>query len=288
MRIPRLPGPISFLLVMVACVLLPLALVSSWTATTVSDTDTYVDTVTPLASDPDVLEAVRSELGVAATKALARTPAAGQETKEVDRAIVRVTEDERFRDAWAQGNRQVHEQILAVLDDDSSHVDAAGGFVSVDLNGLVGSLVTRLDAAGVQTPTEARSIDATIPLMKASDLERLRGGYHLVNALGFWLPAIWVVLVAVLLLTARRRVAALGHLALGSLLTLGILALSLGIARDLVTRRSPDEKLVQAVWDVVLDPLWATVWTAAIVAAVLLVVRIVLGLVMRNRAQPNA
>ncbi len=86
MRIPRLPGPISFLVALLACLLLPLALVSSWTATTVSDTDAYVETVTPLASDPVVLKVVRRELNTVAIRAMARTPVAGQETGEVGRA----------------------------------------------------------------------------------------------------------------------------------------------------------------------------------------------------------
>lgn len=288
MHIPRLPGPISFLLVLVACLLLPLALVSSWTASTAGDTDAYVETVTPLASDPDVLEAVRAELRVAATKALDKTPAAGQETNEVDRAIVRVTGDERFRQIWAQGNRQVHEQVLAVLEDDSSHVRASDGFVTVDLNGLVATLVDRLDTAGIPTPTEARGIDATIPLMKSSDLEKLRGGYQLLDTLGFWLPVAWVLLVVLVLLMARRRLAALGHLALGSLLTLGILAVALAVARGLVTERSPDQELAQAVWDVVLDPLWATLWIALLVAAGVLVARVLLGVVLRGRSRSAA
>lgn len=286
MHIPRLPGPISFLLVLVACVLLPLALVSNWTASTVSDTDDYVETVTPLASDRAVLTAVRKELKIAAVRAMDRTPAAGQQTSQIDDAIRRVIGGEQFRKAWAAGNRQVHEQVIAVLEDDSSRVDTADGVVSIDLRPLVSSLVERLDANGIPTPTEVRNVDASIALMKTSDLDKARGGYNALDALGLWLPVIWVVLVALILLTARRRLPSLGHLAVGSLLTLAILAGGLVVARQLVSERSPDEPLAQAVWDVVLDPLWTTLWVTAIVAGAVLVLRIVLGLVWRT-ARPR-
>ncbi|QIX25363.1 hypothetical protein ncot_01240 [Nocardioides sp. JQ2195] len=286
MHLPRLPGPLSFLLVLVACVLLPLALVSSWTATTVSDTDEYVETVTPLASDRAVLTAVRKELKVVAVRAMATTPLAGQQTSQIDAAIRRVIESERFRTAWADGNRQVHEQVIAVLEDNSSRVDTADGVVSVDLGPLVSRLVDQLDANGIATPAEVNDLDASIPLMKTSDLEQARGGYQLLAALGFWLPVTWIALVVIVLLLARRRVAALGHLAIGSLLTLGILAAGLVLARQLVTERSPDGPLAQAVWDVVLHPLWTTLWVAAIVAGAVLVLRIVLGLVLRT-ARPR-
>lgn len=283
MHMPRLPGPISMLVTLLACLLLPLALVSSWLATTVSDTDAYVETVTPLASDPEVLSAVRSELHTVAVRAMARTPAAGQETNRVDAAIERVTADERFSKVWAEGNRQVHEQVISVLDDDNSRVDTSSGVVSVDLSGLVGTLVDRLDASGVRTPADVRNVDATIALMKTSDLEQLRSGYQLLDTLGFWLPVIWVLLVVLLLLTARRRLAAVGHLAVGSLVTLALLAILLAVARGLVTDRSPDPGLARAVWDVVLDPLWNGLWALVVAAVVVLVVRIVLGVVLRTR-----
>lgn len=283
MRIPRLPGPISILVTLVACLLLPLALVSSWMATTVSDTDAYVETVTPLATDPEVLSAVRSELHAVAVRAMAKAPAAGQESSRVDAAVERATADEHFSQVWAEGNRQVHEQVIAVLEDDSSRVDSSSDVVSVDLSGLVATLVDRLDASGIRTPADVRNVDATVPLMKTSDLEELRSGYQLLDALGFWLPVIWVLLVVLLLVTARRRLAAAGHLAVGSLVTLALLAITLAVGRGVVTDRSPDPGLARAVWDVVLDPLWNGLWALVVAAVVVLAVRIVVGVVLRTR-----
>lgn len=280
MRFPRLPGALTVLLVLLASVLLPLALVSNWTATTLSDTDEYVATVRPLATDPAVLDAVRDELDAAAARALDRTPAAGQESGQIDEAIRRVTSDDRFEQAWAQGNRQLHQQALAVLEDDDPRVSTRDGMVSIDLSGLLTTLQNRLDAEGLATPVDLSNLDATVPVMKRSDLAQVRGVYHLVESLGFWLPLAWVAIVALVLLTARRRLATLGHLAIGALVTLAMLAMLLIVTRIVATEMSPDQELTEAIWDVVLAPLWTWLWIGAAVAAVVLVARIVAGVLL--------
>ena len=48
----------STLLIVVACVLAPLSVVSVWARGEVTDTSRYVQTVAPLASDPAVQQAV--------------------------------------------------------------------------------------------------------------------------------------------------------------------------------------------------------------------------------------
>nr|WP_255648781.1 hypothetical protein [Frankia sp. ArI3] len=50
------------LLLLLAAVLAPLAVVATWADTTISDTDRYVDTVAPLATDPAVQNLVIDRL----------------------------------------------------------------------------------------------------------------------------------------------------------------------------------------------------------------------------------
>ncbi|MEV0910164.1 hypothetical protein [Streptomyces hokutonensis] len=66
---------VAALLVVVGCVLAPPGVVAAWTADTVSDTDRYVRTVTPLASHPDIQDAVATgPLGIALRIARALYP----------------------------------------------------------------------------------------------------------------------------------------------------------------------------------------------------------------------
>lgn len=55
---PRARSFLAVLLVLVAAVLTPLSIVSSWAKNQISDTDNYVAMMAPLASDPDVQAAV--------------------------------------------------------------------------------------------------------------------------------------------------------------------------------------------------------------------------------------
>ena len=68
---------------------------------------------------------------------------------------------------------------------------------------------------------------------------------------------------------------------------LGILAAGLGVAREFVTRQSPDRGLAEAVWDVVLNSLWTGLWTLMIVAAGVLAVRVLLGVFLARRRSPT-
>jgi len=49
---------VAGVLITLACLLAPLSVLAVWSSTTVSDTNRYVETVAPLAKDPDVQAAV--------------------------------------------------------------------------------------------------------------------------------------------------------------------------------------------------------------------------------------
>ncbi|KJY40390.1 membrane protein, partial [Streptomyces sp. NRRL S-444] len=58
----RLRAFLSALLIVIGCVLAPLGIVAAWTADIVGDTDRYVATVAPLASNPDVQAAAANRV----------------------------------------------------------------------------------------------------------------------------------------------------------------------------------------------------------------------------------
>ena len=57
-RVMGLRGLLWRLFAVLASLILPVALASAWLSTVVTDSDAYVDTVGPLASDPTVQQAV--------------------------------------------------------------------------------------------------------------------------------------------------------------------------------------------------------------------------------------
>jgi hypothetical protein len=134
---------VSTILIALAAVLAPLAVVASWADDQVGDTDRYVETVKPLASDPDLQKAVAdrvadeviarldleslsddlvTELGdrglpprlASAVGALA-VPINEQVRTFVQEQTLQFVSSKEFEDAWVEANRQAHTQLVAML-----------------------------------------------------------------------------------------------------------------------------------------------------------------------------
>lgn len=302
------------LFALLACALLPFALAGAWAKAVALDTDRYVETVGPLAEDPVVQDAVAARLSAAATRAMdleARAPALAQhlppalrpyldsaaakgaelltddvvEAAEelVDRTAAEVLASPQFADAWEQANRSAHEQLLAVLSEEPGQ---AGGDrrVSLELGTALGTVFGLLVDRGLVEEADVPDVEVSFELVRTGDLERARELYRWLDALGLWLPVAWAVLLGLTLLLGRSA-RTLVWLGAGSLVTLGLLALTLVVGRDLALDRvaDRDREVAGAVWDAVLSSLWQLLAVAAAVAAVALVAGWLAGLLSRRR-----
>jgi hypothetical protein len=273
---------------LLAAVLLPASVLSVWVDGVVTDTDRYVETVTPLADDDVVKAAAVKELErealqlVAATGTGLSTGAATQQL--VHLAVERVVESPTFRTAWVQANRTAHEQLIAVLEDRSTMVLDDRGRVTIELGTVLTAIAQDLAARGLIDPDRVPDMSASFAVMDADQLAKARRAYDALDALGFWLPVAWALMILLTLLLARRRLATTSKLALASLLTLGLLALALVLARSALTDDLPDRDVARAVWDVLLAGLWRSI---EVIAIVLAVVALVTGLLGRRRGQPG-
>lgn len=296
-------------LAVVACVLLPLSILSTWVAGVVTDTDRYVATVGPLASDPEVQRAVESRVEALALEhidvegrvgsltallqdrglegldrwLLGHTDELAASARElvedaVHRAVVRVVEGEEFRPAWDAANRSAHTQMVAVLSSDTSAVDSTGG-VSVQLATVLNSVFAILVTEGLLSPEQVPEVDASFQLMDADRLERAQAAYSLLDTLGFWLPLVWLGVVVLAVALARSRRTIVGWLGWGSVIALAVLALLLVWARSWVVGAVGDaaeQDLVEAVWGILLTQLRTAVVVGLVVALGALVARRVL------------
>ena len=257
-----------------AAVLLPLGILSVWVDGVVSDTDTYVDTVTPLADDDAVKAAAIKELQREALQAVAESgvslgPGGGQQL--VGLVVRNVVNSPAFRTVWVEANRAAHEQVVAVLERrGDAHLDDQGR-VSIDLGAALESVVSQLTIKGFPAP-DTSGIDASFAVMDADQLAKARRAYDALDTLGFWLPVGWLVAVALTLLLARRRLAGTASLAAASAVALGGLALALAFAREAVTEDLPQRDVALAVWDVVVAGLWREIEVAGAIAVAVAVV----------------
>jgi len=280
-------GLLSGLIALLAAALLPVAITAVWTAERVTDTDGYVGAVGPLADDPDVQQAVTERLEQYAADVVGLDQF-GQLQQQTVRLAVRtavsaVVTSPSFRPIWEEANRQGHAEVLRTLRDDND-----GEIRPLDLTVMVDAVVDALRALGL--PLQ----DVAPPgLLFTPDHQQLRAaqeGYQLLDAARVWLPVVWVVLVALALVAAKRRLRALAILAGASIASVALLWPVLAGVRSaaLGSVEEVDRPLGEAVWDAVTASLERSALVAVIIAAVVLVVAVALGLVRSGRSAPAA
>lgn len=235
---------------LLAVVLLPVALLVAWVSTVGTDTDQFVSEMRPVASSPEVREALTDQIIEAVQVQLNAPDALAEQIEAPLRELVgTVLARPEVERAWASGLRGAHREFVAVMEGERpASVDSTGRVImplTIELTGaeqLLGrfGLAGNLDLAP-QIP---------ITLFSADDLATARRTYALGAVAGSSAPWIVVGLAAIAFLLARRHVRALGLLGLG-----GVVA-AVAFAAALVLGRGAAEGVVP-------DPIGSAVITAA-------------------------
>lgn len=276
---------------MLAVVLLPLGLLSSWVAGVVTDTDRYVSTVGPLAEDPEVKKATIALLERQATEQIRAlvddlpvNPSIGDQTLRVvvRSAATAVVESPAFAPAWRAANRSAHSQLVRVLEGDADAVLDSRGRVSLELGTVLNTVLADLQGQGL-LPRSVPEVQASFALVKADDLTRARRAYDVLDALGFWLPVLWLVALVAAVLLAADRLRLVGRIAIAGIVVLALLRVALGLARNAVADSSVDSDVTGALWDVLTDSLYRAVYVGIVVSLVVAGVSLVVGRVRRDR-----
>lgn len=300
----RVRSALAHLIAVVAVLLMPLALTSAWSSEVVNDEDRWVETVGPLATDPDVVNAVAvrlEDLAVAtvdvggAERALedilgADLGGAGARTEQalreaVRQVVVRVVSSDVFPPAWEEAMRATHTQLLRALRSDS------GAEVSVDLGPLLQAVLDSLSEQGLPVTVDASGLDAAFSVASSGELDQARAGYQVVDAAGLGLPVAVALLAAVALLVSARRMVTAGILLVGAALSAVVVWLGLGAARTLLLDRAPtaDRNLLAAMYDVLVADLERLALLVVVAGpAVLIVLLLLRRLGGRRRREPAA
>ncbi|MFG2027492.1 hypothetical protein [Streptomyces sp. NPDC048825] len=215
----------SSVLLLLALLLAPLAVVAAWVQDTVSDTDRYVETVAPLASEPPVQDVVINRLTdrvvanvdvAAVTDSLTRVlqdagapprVVEGAESLEgplreavrtvVDRTVTRVITGDVFQQVWEGANRRSHAAVVNMLTGErEGALRAEGDTVQLDVGAVVDEVRERLVDAGFDKAAAIPDTDRTITLFHTEELGKAQDTMRLLDILGTWLPVLTVVLAA--------------------------------------------------------------------------------------------
>jgi hypothetical protein len=193
------PGPgsrhrwrtiVAVLLIVIGCVLAPLAGVAVWARNQVTNTDRYVRTVAPLAADPAIQAAVADQITTQiftyldvqgltnqAVDALAEQglrpqladrlrglagPLASGIQSFVRTEVAKIVQSQAFADAWTQANRVAHQALVKALTGQGDRaVTVANDTVSVNLAPFIQTVKQRLVDSGFDLA--ARSLRSTPP-----------------------------------------------------------------------------------------------------------------------------
>jgi hypothetical protein len=191
---------LSALLIVLACVLVPLGGLSAWAKYEIGDTGRYVDTMAPLAAGPDVQSAIADSVTDGVMNQIEVGPLEGEVRAYVRRAVRSFTGTEAFRAAWNTANRAAHDAVLRALR------SGREGAVTLDLAPVTEQLKSQLSYDRVPLANRIPVEHTEVTVLQAQELSTLRKGFHVLEIAGFWLPLAAVALaVGGILLAVRRR-----------------------------------------------------------------------------------
>ena len=237
------------LLVILGCVLAPLSLIAVWTRNTLLNTDNYVSTVAPLATNQDVIDAVATRLtarilevtdvkarltDAIPPRAKAAAPALTAALQGVVHdATVKVLSSDQFGNIWEQANRRAHAQIVeALTGSGSGKVKIQNGEVTLDLSAAAKKVKTRINSLGLDLSSKLPQgqIDPKIVLFQSEYLAWAQQGIDLLQNLAWVLPVLMLLCfaAAIALSRNRRRTVLRSGLGLSIGMLLVLTALNLG------------------------------------------------------------
>ena len=253
----------AVLLILVGVLLAPVAVVAHWAQQELTDTDRYVATVAPLASDPVVQSAVADRLTAVVMEQLdvstlvsdaltalnspdlpptvglalgaAEQPLTDGIESFVHKTATAVVESPTFEDAWVEANRVAHTQLAAVMQGDTGNVVQVGdnGQLTIELAGVIEALKARLVDNGFAVAANIPEVNASFTIVETSQLVTAQNAYGALDLLGTWLPWISLALIAAGVLTAVHRARALVVAGLALAVSMLVLGIALYVARTL-------------------------------------------------------
>ncbi|MFG2294427.1 hypothetical protein [Streptomyces sp. NPDC048603] len=268
----RLRYGAASVLLLLALLLSPVAVLSAWLHNTISDQDRYVQTVAPLAENPAVQGAVTDKLTnrivsnidvKAITEALQRAlqqadappliveksealegPLKGAISSAVRSVVSKLVTSEQFETVWTEANKRAQAAVEKVLTGEgSSAVQASGDTVVLNIGTLTDELKQRLVDAGFEKASAIPEVDKQIPLLQTEKLNKAQDAMRLLNVVGVWLPILVLVLAALAIWAAPAHRVWLLATAIGLFVMMLVLLVALAVARRIYLDSVPPATL---------------------------------------------
>jgi hypothetical protein len=267
---------VSVVLLVLGFILVPLSAVAIWSNNQLTNTDRYVETVSPLADNEDVQQTVAAAVvnalftNVDVAKQIEdalpkRAKFLGEPVANAMRGYAtdvaeRILASEQFQDLWDAINRRAHNQLVALLEDDPGKAPGAlsvkDGQVKLDLSQVIkkvqDALVDR--GLGFLSDVDVPPVSRTIAIINTEGLAEARTYVGILNTLAWVLPVLGVLALvgAALVVPNKRRATVRSAIVLvaACVLTLVLLAIARSLYLDAATTPKVNQATAEAVFDI--------------------------------------
>jgi hypothetical protein len=259
--------PVSIVLIVLGCILGPVAVLGVWAGNEVSDTGRWVATVEPLIHDPAIQNVLTDKITTEITNRLNVTGTINQASAQLnDRGLTRISSllnsfgpqiassvtgfihstvhrvisGPRVAKLWVQVNTAAHQAVVKVLSGEGNGaISSSNGQITLNLGPFIAVVKQDLVDHGFSLASNIPPISPTVALFQAEDLGKAQAGYRLIKTLKIVLPILAIALLAAGVWVARGRRRALIGAALGLAGSMLVLAIGLLIARSIYLNSVP-------------------------------------------------
>jgi hypothetical protein len=295
---PRWRRISSWVLVVLACLLAVVSVVVVFARNQLLNTDAYVSTVAPLATNPAVQTQVATRVSdelIARTDLSARvksalpakakflvTPITDEVRTATYSLTLKLVESPKFEQLWIAANRASHKQLVAVLTGSSEGaVSSKNGRITVDLGKVEATAKKDLAAKGITVFNKVPAVKGLdFVLFQSNDLVRIQRLVNFLNKLAVVLPIITLLCFAGVVVLTRNRRRGLVRVATGLALSMALILVLIAVGRNqyiagLQPPQSP--QAAAAVIDTVTANLRAAIRIILVVAALVAIAGLVAG-----------
>jgi len=263
--------PVSIVLIVLGCILGPVAVLGVWAGNEVSDTGRWVATVEPLIHDPAIQSVLTDRITKEITNQLNLTGTINQAAAQLNErgltrigslldsfgpqitssvtgfihsTVQRIVSGPRVAKLWVQVNTVAHQALVKVLSGEGNGaISTQNGQIVLNLGPFIAVVKQDLVDHGFSLASNIPPISPTVALFQAEDLGKAQAGYRLIKTLKIVLPILALVLLAAGVWVARGRRRALIGAALGLAASMLVLAIGLIIARSIYLSSVPPSVL---------------------------------------------
>jgi len=234
---------VSWALIVVGSLLVPVSVMSIWINRTITATDRYVETVAPLIRDKDIQAAIEKRLQEALYQrvdlqsevqqvlperaALLAAPITAGLKNLISEIVNRVVTSDKVAQLWVDANRIAQKQVVDVL----TVSNGQKGVVTIDLTATLKEAQQQLAAAGVPFIGNVSVPEVKLDVLQSDALGKVQTAFGIFDKLAMILPWLTLAILGAGIAVAPDRRKGLVRASSGWVIASALLLVTIAIGR---------------------------------------------------------